>query len=93
MAVDFARSTSFACAFTHRGLVTTGAMYEQFPIHIDLTDGDGNGMLIATQTIVVNGANTSGTAAVARTYTAKVLYRLIEVGIQEYVGIVQAQSS
>jgi len=68
-------------------------MYQQFPIHIDLTDQNGNGMLIATQTIVVNGGNTSGTAATARTYTAKVLYRLIEVGIEEYVGIVQAQSS
>ena len=64
-------------------------MYETMPIHVDLTDNAGNGMLVATDRIVIYGANTSGT--IAGTYVAKVLYRLKEVGIQEYVGIVQSQ--
>ncbi len=66
-------------------------MYQQFPIHVDLTDSNGRGILVATQTIIVHGANTSGTAATNRTYTAKCGYRLVEVGIKEYVGIVQSQ--
>ena len=89
IAVDFASPLNFACAFRHRGTVTTGAIIEQMPIHLNLTDSNGNGILIATQSIVIVGANVSG--ATAGTYTAKVLYRLVEVGIQEYVGIVQSQ--
>ncbi len=91
--IDFSAPTNFACAFSHRAQVgATGGFGERYPIHIDLTDNEGNGILVATQNIVIVGANTSGTAG-PRTVTAKVLYRLTEVGIQEYVGIVQSQQA
>ncbi len=92
-ATDFARSQNFACAFSHRSqsaALDGGGMYQQFPIHIDTTDGNGNGVLVAVDRLVIVGGNTSGTFT--GTYTAKILYRLTEVGIQEYVGIVQSQT-
>jgi len=70
-------------------VVTTGAHSETMPIVIDMTDGDGNGILIATDRIFIVGGNLSGT--VAATYVCNILYRMVEVGIQEYVGIVQSQ--
>ncbi len=59
------------------------------PIVIDTTDTDGNGILVATDRLFIVGGNLSG--IVAATYVAKIMYRLVEVGITEYVGIVQSQ--
>lgn len=65
--------------------MTTGLM----PQTIDMTDSEGNGVLIATDSIfIVSGAVGNIVPGQA---VAKVLYRLKEVGIQEYVGIVQSQ--
>jgi hypothetical protein len=75
---------SFAMAFLDAPQTTVGA----FPVTIDLTDSNGNGMLIATDSLYVVAANVSGTASEA---ICKVFYRLVNVGITEYVGIVQSQ--
>lgn len=59
------------------------------PIHIDLSDGAGNGVLIATDRLFLvqgQGDNTIVTRA-----TAKITYRQSNVGVMEYVGIVQSQ--
>ncbi len=60
-----------------------------FPTHIDFTDQNGNGILVATDRLFVVGGNVAGTAA--GNYTAKLKYRQVNVGITEYVGIVQSQ--
>ncbi len=66
-ATDFGNPVNFAGVFSHRAQVgATGGAMEQYPIHIDLTDQDGNGMLVATQAIIIMGGNTSGTAATPR---------------------------
>jgi len=77
----------FAMRFAN--FVTTGGYAGNMPIQIDMTDGAGNGILIATDRIFIVGGNLSGT--IAATYVCNILYRMVEVGIQEYVGIVQSQ--
>lgn len=74
-------------AFTAAG--TYFAYDLQSPIMIDLTDGAGHGILIATDSIFAQVAST----ATGNTNTAniKLLYRWKNVGLQEYVGLVQSQ--
>jgi len=70
-------------------LTTSGATTTYFPLSFDTTDQNGNGILIATDRIFFiaggNGEATPSDAAV------KILYRMVNVGITEYVGIVQSQ--
>lgn len=76
-------------AMYERQFTTSGASVIKYPIHIDLTDQSGNGTLIATDKItIVCGAvaNSVGISAVC-----KIKYRMVNVGVQEYVGIVQSQ--
>lgn len=80
---------TFAVAVTGNVLVTSGVTLRQYPIHIDLTDGAGNGMLIATDRLTVVGAGIGN--AVVGDYICKVGYRMTNIGIAEYVGIVQSQ--
>ena len=70
---------------------TSGAFSYETPIHIDTTDGAGNGVLVATDTIfLVTGNVASGAAS---TTIVKMKYRLTNIGISEYVGIVQSQQA
>lgn len=72
---------------------------QDLPIVHDLTDGAGHGMLIATDSMYIRsslaGANGGLAGSGNVTYTAdilcEILYRFKEVGITEYVGIVQSQ--
>ena len=70
---------------------TTGVTQQNLPHHYDFTDNNGNGVLVATDRIFIVGANVSGT--LANKYTCKLKYRLVNVGIAEYVGIVQSQQA
>ena len=88
-ALDVTDPKAFAFVFSGRILLTSGVSMTQYPINIDLTDQNGNGMLIATDQLFVVGANIGG--GTAGSYVAKVKYRLVNVGITEYVGIVQSQ--
>lgn len=88
---DLARSNVFAAALWAQSLSTNGGFNLEMPIHIDLTDNNGNGVLVATDKLFVVGGNISGTNA--GNYIAKVAYRMVNVGISEYVGIVQSQQS
>lgn len=58
---------------------------------IDLTDDDGHGMLIATDSIFIGAANTAFTTGGTATINAKLYYRWKNVSLQEYIGIVQSQ--
>lgn len=85
-ALDVTDPRTFAFAFYG----TNGAVARtQFPITINLTDSNGNGILIATDQLFIVGANATGTTG--GSFIAKVKYRLTNVGIQEYIGIVQSQ--
>ena len=81
----------FAFVFFNKDAGFDGCNSMVWPIHISLMDGQGNGVLVATDRIFITGASVS--PSVVSNYTAKIGYKLIEVGIQEYVGIVQSQSS
>ncbi len=70
-------------------LVTSGAVSTEIPVVIDLSDGNGNGILVATQNIYLacytvgqSGANKIG---------CKILYKFADVELAEYIGIVQSQ--
>lgn len=79
-------------AFVKRNWDTStavGISLLQDPIRIDLTDSAGNGILVATDSLFVVGSGLNN--AVVGSYTAKVAYRLVNVGITEYIGIVQSQ--
>jgi len=71
-------------------LVTSGGTTSSDPeLFFDLTDGAGNGILVATDEIFFEGG--SDNASVSLNYWAKILYRVYDAGIMEYVGIVQSQ--
>lgn len=82
---------NFAFAYRVQHFTTSGGSDTTYPIHLDLTDNAGNGILVATDKLVITGA--SLTPATAGSYIAKIAYRLTNVGITEYVGIVQSQQS
>lgn len=70
--------------------VTTSGGYSRIsPTVVDLTDSNGNGVLVATDRLVFITGSLSATAA--STFAVKILYRMVNVGVSEYVGIVQSQ--
>lgn len=69
---------------TAAGFATASRVFE-----FDLTDGSGRGLLVATDNIFFHNF-TSGTGR-ANNMIAKILYRMKNVTLQEYVGIVQSQ--
>ncbi|KKK78384.1 hypothetical protein LCGC14_2844120 [marine sediment metagenome] len=88
-AADLLDPRTFAPAITSNTLTTSGAAAKRYPIRINMTDSNGNGMLIATDRLVVVGGGVGN--ATAGDYVAKVGYRMTNIGIAEYVGIVQSQ--
>lgn len=73
-------------AFTAAG--TYG--YQEWPIQVvDLTDGAGHGILIATDSIFIQAVS-AGTGN-ANLMQWKILYRWKRVSLAEYIGIVQSQ--
>lgn len=87
---DIGDPTVFAVVVMNREFLTSGIGDVVWPLHVDLTDGNGNGMLVATDRIFITGGNVGG--ATAGAYIAKMGYRMVNVGITEYIGIVQSQS-
>jgi len=85
---DFDDSRTFAYAQMAVGATTSGVS-QGHVIERDLTDQNGNGFLVATDQIdfVYSGIG----QATGISTSVKILYRYVNVGIQEYVGIVQGQ--
>lgn len=70
------------------------AMFCQKINEVDLTDGDGHGVLVATDTISLTLAQEiTAAGGTVPSCQCKILYRVKAVSLQEYIGIVQAQSS
>lgn len=88
MVEDLEDPKVFAPVIWATSQLTSGTFSMTWPIHVDLTDNNGNGILVATDRLFIVGANIAGAAA---DYVAKIKYRLVNVGITEYVGIVQSQ--
>ena len=87
---DFRDPLTFGGVMDHANGALT-QRHGQFPLTRDMTDGAGNGYLIATdQLFVVYGQFSSTLNTLA---TVKILYRSTGIDIQEYVGIVQSQVS
>ncbi len=89
IALDLGRSQSFGAVVENNILITTGGLNANLPKSVDLTDGAGNGILVATDSITLVVANVDDAANAVT--VAKVKYRLTNIGIAEYVGIVQSQ--
>lgn len=89
--VDFARQQNIAPVFMHRGFEgVSGGMVINMPYHVDTTDSSGNGILVGTQSLTLTYGDVDST--LVSSCSVHILYRLVEVGIQEYVGMVQSQS-
>jgi len=74
-------------AFTAAG---TGALdIQENPRELDLTDGAGHGILIATDNIFIDATTTNQTGASG--FSGKLMYRFKRVSLVEYIGIVQSQ--
>lgn len=86
---DLVHPGTFAFAIRQRTLTTSGSQTLENPIVIDLTDNNGNGLLIASDRFFLTSADIAGTSTDRA--TVKILYRMVNVGILEYVGIVQSQ--
>ena len=77
---------------TYSAFTAAGTFMQQVndnPVVFDFTDEAGHGILVATDNLFF-GLSTAGYAA-AGTAAFKVLYRWKEVGLTEYIGIVQSQ--
>lgn len=90
LAGDMQDSHTFAFVTEEKTLFgLAGGWVNDTPNVADLTDDNGNGVLIATDQIFITGGDVGGTLACS--FIAKILYRLVSVGVTEYVGIVQSQ--
>lgn len=70
-------------------MLTTGAVTLNFG-EFDLTDGDGHGKLVVTDSIFLSLGNSFPNAP---TFVWKITYRFVTINIIEYIGIVQSQQS
>ena len=67
-----------------------GGQFYSYPITVDLTDNNGNGILIATDRFFATVGMVFNSAP--EPTVVKILYRMVDVDITEYVGIVAQQS-
>lgn len=88
---DVEKAEVMALVYRRQLLTTDGILQFTMPYRVDMTDGCGNGTLVATSQLSLVYGNFGGTTE-ANT-TIKLCYRIVEVGITEYVGIVESQSS
>ncbi len=88
--VDIAQPSVFGAAFMFWSTVTTGGLAQNFPIHIDTTDGNGNGMIYAARQFVAVVGCIGNTAAMGG--TVKILYRLTFMKSEEFIGILASQT-
>lgn len=83
-AFSLANSNAFTAAGTYDTIWN--------PIQLmDFDDGAGHGILVATDKMFIQTTLGTNTAPVATKWSFKMLYRFKNVGIEEYVGIVQSQ--
>jgi hypothetical protein len=85
------QNVAFAVRF-YRGAFTAAQSYmvtDDTPMTLDLTDGGGHGVLVATDNLFLD--MTTANYAGASTLICRLLFRWKLVSLEEYIGIVQAQ--
>jgi len=88
-ATTFQDPAVIAMAGWYMAITTSGQVtYPQLQT-LDLTDGNGNGILVATDNLFTQ-VTSSGTS-LSNAIGVKVLYRIYSAGVTEYIGIVQGQ--
>jgi len=70
---------------------STYGFEQEMPYYHDLTDGAGHGVLVATDTMTIIISTSGYEVDVLNACEAKILYRFKNVGLTEYLGIVQSQ--
>lgn len=78
-----------ACYVTHNVLAVNGEWGVQEPYVSDLTDGNGKGILVAVPRLFLAADYDLGNAALH--VQIKIMYKVTEVDIAEFVGITQSQ--
>lgn len=63
--------------------------YQDLTKQIDLQSADGHGLLVATDSIFLTTARVTGAAPTQ--CSCRLLYRFVDVSLQEYIGVVQSQ--
>lgn len=81
--------TVFAAFQRSVALTTSGQIIDVQPYTMDLEDSAGHGFIVATDNIFLQVAST--TTSATNTVRAKIYYRWKNVGLAEYVGVVQSQ--
>jgi hypothetical protein len=89
LVVDIANINNFGFRLMSQVLTTSGVTTLNMPLRYDFTDGNGNGLLYAGDRCTLVGANISGPSAII----AKLCYRMVDVGLEEYIGLVQSLQS
>lgn len=89
-ALDCANPFSIAPAIWVNNFTSSGSATYDMPKRVDLTDGNGNGQIVATDRLVLIIGNV-GTSVGVNEASCKVGYRMVNVSITEYVGLVQSQ--
>lgn len=102
--IDWVSFDDFVQPFLVNVISNTYAGYDQstplLPVEHDLTDGDGHGVLVATdavnlllRTAITNETVAGGGNVIldASTVLCEVLYRYKTVSLTEFIGIVQSQ--
>lgn len=77
--IDLAQSTN------------VGKIVGQYPVTIDTTDGNGNGILVASDSLFVLASSVAMDNAVQA--VVEILYRFVEVSTLEFIGIVAAMNN
>lgn len=95
-----ADGTTLAYSFvTYAGTIATDTNEDQWviyypnPITYDLTDGAGHGVLVASDKLYFGGGTLGYDAATNSAWLCRILYRFKDVGLTEYIGMVQSQQS
>lgn len=70
-------------------ITTSGQITYFMPQIHELNDSAGHGVLVATDNVYLQAA--SSATSLANTVTCWILYRMKEVSLAEYIGIVQSQ--
>lgn len=85
------RSPKVLALATKDLIYATGAgfLWTDRMVYVELTDAAGHGVLVGTDAIFPTYA--SATTGAQNTGTIRIKYRLKEVGLAEYIGIVQSQ--
>lgn len=86
---DFRDPRVFAPAIISRFLTTSGATSVIQPVSINLTDNNGNGVMVGTDQLIITHGNVNGTAGASA--IARIKYRFVDVGVTEFLGLQQSQ--